>query len=106
MGGREYFVYIMSSFRRTLYVGVTSDLPLRIWQHRTGQRGGFTSKYNVTRLVYVESTPHVEDAIAREKQIKRWRREKKERLILEQNPEWKDLAEEWGLVEGMGNLGG
>jgi len=97
---REYFVYIMSSFRRTLYVGVTNNLPLRVCQHRSGQFDGFTSKYKVMMLVYAESTPRVENAIAREKQIKRWRREKKERLILQLNPEWKDLAQEWGLAEG------
>ena len=101
MNTSEYYVYIMSSFRRVLYVGVTNNLPLRVWQHKTGQADSFTAKYKVNRLVYAERTRNIEDAIAREKQIKRWQREKKERLIFEMNPEWKDLAEEWGLVEGM-----
>jgi putative endonuclease len=91
----------MASFRRVLYVGVTNNLSLRVWQHKTGRADSFTAKYKVNRLVYAESTGYVEDAIAREKQIKKWRREKKERLIFELNPEWKDLADEWGLVEGM-----
>lgn len=94
---RSYYVYIMSSHRRTLYVGVTNNLGARVLQHRSG-RGQFTSRCYVNRLVYAESTPYVENALSREKEIKGWRREKKIALILELNPEWKDLAVEWGLV--------
>ena len=67
----EYFVYIMSSHRRTLYIGVTNNLAMRVWQHNTGQAPGFTSKYNVDQLVYAESCGYIEEAIEREKQIKK-----------------------------------
>jgi putative endonuclease len=77
----EYFVYIMASRSSTLYIGVTSDLQRRVYQHKAHQIPGFTQKYNVDRLVFYESTPDVRAAIAREKQLKRWRREKKVALI-------------------------
>ena len=95
---RLYYVYIMSSRRRTLYVGVTNNLGARVLQHKSGRMSGFTRRYRVDRLVYAESTPYIENALGREKEIKGWRREKKIALILELNPEWKDLAVEWGLV--------
>jgi putative endonuclease len=76
----------------TLYTGVTSDLSLRVSQHKTGEFGGFTSRYHVSRLVYVEEFAHIEDAILAEKRIKRWRRTWKIELIEKTNPEWKDLA--------------
>ena len=98
MTEREYYVYIMSSFRRTLYTGVTNSLARRVREHKTGDVSGFTSRYRVNRLVYAESFRYVEDALNREKEIKGWRREKKIRLILELNPEWKDLAVEWELT--------
>jgi putative endonuclease len=91
----EYYVYIMASKSRTLYVGMTGDLLQRAFQHKNGLCDGFTKKYNITRLVYFESTSSVHEAIAREKQIKGWLRSKKVALIESQNPTWEDLAEEW-----------
>jgi putative endonuclease len=91
----HYFVYILSSQTRVLYVGVTSDLGRRLWEHRTGQYDGFTRRYRVNRLVHVEATHEVHAAIAREKQIKGWRREKKRALIESENPGWDDLSLRW-----------
>ena len=91
----QYYVYILTNRTRTLYVGVTNDLERRVYQHRNKLVPGFTSKYNVTRLAYYEQTSDVESAIAREKQIKSWRRSKKVELIESLNPRWK------GLVTGM-----
>ena len=93
---RSYYVYIMSSYRGTLYTGVTDDLARRVYEHRHKLTGGFTDSYNVSRLVYFEETPDVNVAIAREKQIKRWRRNKKVTLIEGMNPSWEDLADGWG----------
>jgi len=92
---REYFVYILTSKTRRLYVGVTNDLERRVWEHRTKAVEGFTRRYNIDRLVWYASTNHVVDAIAREKEIKAWRREKKVRLIEAENPGWADLARDW-----------
>jgi putative endonuclease len=89
---KQYYVYILSSFSRTLYVGVTNDLQCRVRQHKSKQMPGFTSRYNVTRLMHCESFDDVTAAIAREKQIKGWSRLKKEQLIEEHNPRWEDLA--------------
>ena len=91
----EYFVYIMASQRGTLYTGVTSDLERRVHEHRTKLTGGFTGRYNVSKLMYYESTNDVAAAITREKQVKAWRRSKKVGLIESMNPYWTDLAEEW-----------
>jgi len=91
----DYFVYILASKSRTLYTGVTNDLARRVYEHKHKLLPGFTSRYNITRLVYFEATPDVRAAIAREKQIKRWRREKKVALIESANRDWKDLAREW-----------
>jgi len=87
----KYYVYIMASLSKTIYTGVTSDLGNRGWQHKVGAHRGFTSKYRVHALVYFEELSDVYDAIAREKQIKRWRREKKVALIEKNNPQWLDL---------------
>jgi len=95
---REYrfYVYIMqSSSRRALYIGVTNSLHRRVFQHKMHRIEGFTDDYDAVRLVYWESYDEVHKAIAREKQLKRWRREKKVWLIARFNPEWKDLAGEW-----------
>ena len=92
---RQYYVYIMASRAKTLYIGVTNDLERRVFEHRQGHHGGFTSKYNVTKLVYHESTSDVGSAIAREKELKGWRRSKKVTLVESMNPEWKDLALRW-----------
>lgn len=88
----RYFVYIMTNPTKTvLYVGMTNDIARRAHEHREGLADGFTKTYNAKLLVYAEETQYVDQAIAREKQLKKWRREKKERLINEMNPEWKDL---------------
>ena len=92
---KEYYVYIMSNHSRTLYTGMTNDLKRRVWQHKEKRIEGFTKQYNITQLVFYESTNDVHVAIAREKQIKGWLRAKKIALIESMNPEWKDLAEGW-----------
>lgn len=87
-------VYIMASKRNgTLYVGVTSDLAVRVWQHRNNVVEGFTKKYGVHMLVYFELHDDMESAIVREKRLKKWNREWKLRLIEEMNPDWDDLYE-------------
>jgi len=93
---RRYFVYMMSSKSRTLYVGVTGSLIARVFRHKAGEGGGFTRKYRVNRLVWYQSFEHVGNAIARETEIKAWRREKKLALIFEKNPTWEDIAADWG----------
>ena len=92
---RQYYVYIMTNRSKTLYTGVTNDLLRRVYEHKNKMVEGFTKKYNITKLVYYEDTNDVEEAIAREKQIKGWLRRKKIALIESINPEWKDLSEEW-----------
>jgi len=92
----SYYVYILASKSRVLYIGVTNDLIARVLQHRSGEFGGFTSDYKVHRLVYFEQHLWIQNAIAREKQLKRWRREKKIWLIERDNPTWEDLAADWG----------
>ena len=93
---KRYFVYIMASRSRTLYVGMTGFLMQRVRQHKSGEFEGFTKRYNITRLVYYEIYKYVNNAIARETEIKKWRREKKVALIESVNPTWEDLSEEWG----------
>jgi putative endonuclease len=89
----SYFVYIMSNAARTvLYVGVTNGLTKRVLQHREERDDGFTARYHLNRLVYVETYEKPSDAIRREKQLKGWRREKKDTLILTRNPTRDDLA--------------
>ena len=88
----QYFVYLMASGRNgTLYVGVTNDLVRRVYEHRNGLVPGFTSRYAVHQLVWFESTPSVDAAIHKEKQIKNWKRAWKVALIEEFNPAWSDL---------------
>jgi putative endonuclease len=85
-------VYILASERNgTLYVGVTSDIVRRAWEHRTGQSDGFTKHYDVHRLVYAEFHETMTDAISREKRVKKWRRVWKLQLIERENPSWRDL---------------
>jgi putative endonuclease len=91
---REYCVYILRNRSQTLYVGVTNDLARRVHEHKRKLIRGFTSQYNVDRLVYYEVTGDVRSAIEREKQIKGWTRAKKLALITEFNPNWKDLSHE------------
>lgn len=76
-----------------MYIGVTSNLPKRVWEHKNNLVEGFTKKYNVHNLVYFEQTDNVQSALQREKQLKKWKREWKIKLIEENNPEWKDLYE-------------
>jgi putative endonuclease len=89
---REYYVYILASGRNgTLYIGVANDLSRRVYEHREGTADGFTKRYGVKLLVYVESYPDVRDAIARERMLKKWRRAWKLKLIEASNPQWQDL---------------
>lgn len=91
-------VYLLASKRNgTLYLGVTSNLPQRVAQHRSGTFRGFTQDYGVKRLVWFEHHEEIETAILREKRIKKWRRAWKIELIEAANPLWRDLAEEWGF---------
>ncbi len=91
---RNYYVYILTNrTEKVMYIGVTNDLQRRIYEHKNGLCEGFTKKYNVDKLVYFEETTDVESAIAREKQLKRWRREKKDRLVETKNPNWNDLSD-------------
>jgi len=92
---RQFYVYILANRSLTLYVGVTDDITRRVLHHRSGVGSRFTSRYAITRLVYVEITNTPRDAIAREKQIKGWSRAKKVKLIETANPTWADLAERW-----------
>jgi len=92
---KRYFVYIMSNKSRRLYVGITSKLFKRVFQHRYKLLPGFTSRYTFDMLVYYEEFSQVASAITREKEIKGWRREKKLKLILAENPDWQDLSLEW-----------
>ena len=89
-----YYVYILSSDRGVLYTGVTNDITRRVKEHREGIGSKFTSKYNVYRLVYVDSTDNIRDAISHEKRIKGWTRAKKRAFVERENPKWLDLAEE------------
>ncbi len=93
----RYYVYILASLSRVLYIGVTNDLARRIRQHREATEG-FTSKYRVRRLVYVETTDDVRAAVARERQLKAWTRARKIALIESVNPGWDDLAESPALL--------
>lgn len=87
-----YYVYILASQNnRVVYVGVTNDLIRRVYEHKEKLVEGFTKRYNVSKLVYFEQTTDVESAILREKQLKTFSRDKKNRLIIHDNPEWKDL---------------
>lgn len=98
---RLYYVYIMASKGRVLYVGVTGFLFARVLQHKSGETDGFTSRYKITRLVYYEVFQYVNNAIARETEIKKWRREKKIALIEASNATWEDLAADWGKPAEM-----
>lgn len=92
---RCFYMYIMASKNRALYIGMTNGLTKRVWQHKFEDINGFTKKYKVNRLVHWESFDDVRNAINREKELKGWTRAKKIALIEELNPKWKDLAENW-----------
>lgn len=99
IGDKSYFVYILASRKNgTLYIGFTSDLEGRTFQHKTEAVKGFTSRYNVKRLVYYEQYTDPYSAIQREKQLKKWNRTWKIRLIEKHNPEWKDLYHDGGIL--------
>jgi putative endonuclease len=91
----SYFVYIMASLSRTLYIGVTNDLVRRVHEHKMKELRGFTASYNINRLVWFEEFATPSDAIAQEKQLKNWRRDKKIQLIESVNPSWDDLSAGW-----------
>ncbi len=92
---KQYYVYIMTNRSQTLYTGVTNNLQRRVYEHKQHLVACFTSKYQITRLVYFEETSDVNAAIAREKHIKGWLRAKKIALIESMNPDWRDLSEDW-----------
>ncbi len=92
---KSYYVYMTTNQgNKVLYIGVTSDLKKRIFEHKEKLSQGFTEKYNVNKLVYFEETNSIEEAITREKQMKKWNREWKNNLINRFNPKWKDLYNE------------
>jgi putative endonuclease len=93
----QFFVYIMTNKSRTLYIGSTRDLEIRVEQHRSKVFDGFTARYNIDRLVYYEAALNVRAAIERERQLKGWTRAKKVALIDSMNPRWRDLSEEWRM---------
>jgi putative endonuclease len=102
---KQYYVYIMTNKKNgTLYIGVTSNLIKRLWDHKNKTTKGFTSKYNLTRLVYYEIHESIENAIKREKRLKLWLRQWKISLIEKENPKWEDLYDtlhgSFGQAEG------
>ncbi len=92
---KQYYVYIMSSKTRTLYIGVTNNLERRVYQHKNKLVEGFTARYDLTQLVWYAATNDVREAIGYEKRLKGWTRAKKVALIEEMNPEWEDLSLAW-----------
>jgi putative endonuclease len=92
---KGYYVYILTNRSKTLHTGITGDLSGRVYQHKSGTGSKFTSNYKINHLVYYEEFSDVEDAIAREKQIKGWIRAKKIDLIETKNPNWNDLSSDW-----------
>jgi putative endonuclease len=96
MRDHVYFVYILTNAsRRSLYIGVTNALKVRVKQHKEKEHEGFTAKYNIDRLVYFETFQYIRAAIAREKQLKGWTRTRKLALIVTRNPQFRDLSDEW-----------
>ena len=92
---KTYFVHILSNRSKMLYIGVTNNLKRRVWEYKQGIGSEFVSRYKLDRLVYYERYEDVHRAIAREKQLKGWRRLKKIALIVAVNPAWKDLSDGW-----------
>jgi predicted GIY-YIG superfamily endonuclease len=95
------WVYIMANAHRTIYVGVTTDLERRVWEHKNHAHDGFTKRYNLTKLVYIAEFSRIDDAIAWEKSLKGKTRVKKLALIAEKNPRWNDLAWSWYADQGV-----
>ena len=92
----QYWVYmVMNAYGNVLYIGVTNNLERRVQEHRSGYIPGFTQIYHCSKLVYYEEYKKIGDAIAREKQLKNWKREWKNALVSQMNPQWKDLAADW-----------
>ena len=95
MRGEGYYVYMLTNAQRSVvYIGVTSDLEGRFYEHRSAETSGFTQRYRVDKLIYYEDYPEILAAIAREKQLKGWTRAKKNALVATLNPCWRDLGEE------------
>jgi putative endonuclease len=100
---RSFYVYLLTNHNnKVMYVGMTNDLKRRVHEHKAKLVVGFTEKYNVSKLVYFEETSDVHAAIMREKEIKKWRREKKDRLVVAANPDWKDLSNGWFEISPCG----
>lgn len=97
MSQREYnfYVYILSNRSRNLYVGVTNNIRKRVYEHREEPPGTFTARYKIHRLVHFERYQYVNNAIAREKELKDWNRSRKIALVESENPTWEDLAADW-----------
>jgi putative endonuclease len=100
----EFFVYILASKSRNLYIGITNNLRLRLQQHKEGKAGSFTARYSINRLVYFERFCYINHAIAREKELKDWRRELKVALIEGTNPTWEDLSEDKQTADSSASL--
>ena len=98
---KRYYVYILASKSRVLYVGMTGFLTARILQHKARETASFARRYNINRLIYYESFRYVNSAISRETELKSWSRKRKVALIEAVNPLWNDLAEDWGKFLGM-----
>ncbi len=93
---QQYYTYILTNSKnKVLYIGVTNNIQRRIYEHKNKTADGFTKKYNVNKLVFYEITNDAKTAIEREKELKGWKREKKNALVESMNPEWKDLSLDW-----------
>jgi putative endonuclease len=91
---KTYFIYLLTNWNnKVVYIGVTNDLKRRLFEHKNKLISGFTDKYNINKLVYFEETQDILSAITREKEIKKWRREKKNQLVNKVNPAWRDLED-------------
>ena len=96
MTEKAYYVYILTNWNnKVMYVGITNNLERRIYEHKEKVVKGFTEKYNVNKLVFYEQTSDIAEALNREKEIKKWRREEKNRLVVNTNPLWRDLSEDY-----------
>lgn len=101
--GKSYYVYLLTNWNnKVMYIGMTNNLERRVFEHKQKLIKGFTDKYNVNKLVYFEQTTDAISAISREKEIKKWRREKKNNLVAQFNPEWKDLSAGWYKISPCG----
>ena len=92
---KTFYVYILASTSGTLYTGITNDIKRRIFEHKNHLVPGFTDKHNIDKLLYMETFRNVDHAIKREKQIKGWKRDKKIKLIDQENEQWADLSTDW-----------